>query len=236
MGSRFAVFSSAVLVLLAACTSGTSTTSSPPPASPTEATLPANDAPPAAPIVAAASPGIFGTIGGKPFTAHIALMTARDEPFMRCSTANKPDGQCSTDTDGHAVTISTIMIFERPVTCADVHPVRGQRRGFVPLSPGERVVEIAVDSRWPVPAGSAWNATAGTAANGSDDPISITFKATTGSWNGMPLGNGSVAKGVVRFPNATPSAGVMSIDAASTNPSTAAAGSIRGTVPVAICR
>lgn len=74
------------------------------------------------------------TIDGQPFVAKSALMTAVNTTARSSS-------------DGQSVTVSTIYVFERVVTCAEI--VKLEDRARLTLAENEHGIQLDVLGEWP---------------------------------------------------------------------------------------
>jgi hypothetical protein len=83
-----------------------------------------------------ASPTVSGSINGQPFVARSALMT-------------EVNAKARTAADGKSVTVSTIYVFERAVTCAEIAKVEDRHR--LKLADKEHGIQIDVVGPWPRP-------------------------------------------------------------------------------------
>lgn len=159
-------------------------------------------------------PALAGTIGGRPFIAKSALMTGTNVK-----------GRMNAGNGNFDVSLTTIMIFERPMTCAEL--TRRGSRLEPNLASGEHSIELFFQATWPVFPNSTWK-------TGEPDPArdqlsSITFKRT-GS-NGGVLANGSV-----QFTQAAPEGGALTLQATSMTAAAETAGQVSGGVAFAVCR
>jgi hypothetical protein len=170
------------------------------------------------------APSLVGAIGGRPFVAASALMVVVNRPMRACSTKLTGTGSCSTDTDGFDVSISSLRIYERPLGCADLGDEL--RRREVRLTPGERVIELEIQGRWPLAAGSTWKVD----RDGPPDPRSDYVQSATFRFAGAQTN--ALGYGQVRFGTATPTDGTIVVELTALSPE---AGAVRGTVPFTVC-
>ncbi len=212
------VVSALATMLVAACSTEQQPVAyptAPPPMYPTAA-----EAPPA--------PTLTGTIGGRAFVARSALMVRANTQMRMCSSALTGTGGCSTERDGFDISVSSIRLYERVVTCADLGDEYHRKEARV--HGGEHFVELELQGRWPVYPGSTWRVDATGPRSPTDDHVqNVTFRAG-GS------GSGSLAYGDVRFLETAPDRGVLTLEVRAANPNGALPGSIGGTIPFAVCR
>jgi len=211
--------------------------SAPPPAAPTQpAPLPApRPAEPAVVVVPepigtpspasrapnnVATSADLGMIGGRPFVARSALMIKPNAPFRACSSLLTGTGGCSTDKDGFDIKISTIRIYERVVTCADVD----RRMRDVPLQNGERSIEVRLQGTWPVAPNASFTTSE---QDPRRDHIDSTFK--------HGFSSGAIADGTVRFARAASSDGIVELRLQTKNPKLPTSGSSNGKVAFVVC-
>ncbi|MBX3229060.1 MAG: hypothetical protein KIT84_01880 [Labilithrix sp.] len=179
---------------------------------------------PGAPMQAAPSPQggaapqatLSGTMGGAAFVARSAFLVRPNRPFRKCSSALTGTGECSTDRDGFDVTQSTIKIYERAATCAEASQM-------IPRG-NDRVVEIELQARWPVPPGSSYRTDV---PDPRQDAITASFRQSFSS--------AAIAKGTAQFVHATPADGAVSLDLTTSNPNLPESGSVRGVAPFTVC-
>lgn len=128
---------------------------------------------------------------------------------------------CSTEEHGWDIVTSEIVIFERAVSCEHFN-----RNGYpdFALQPGEHSLRLHLVAPWPVYPGSIWE---------TDDPEPTHDRISAGFWR--TGSNGSVAAGHVRFLEATPDRGVVSVDLTSMAKSPDSMGSVSGSVPFSVC-
>jgi hypothetical protein len=165
-----------------------------------------------------------GTIGGRPFVGRTALMVRTNQPFRKCSSDMTGTGGCSTDKDGFDITISTLRIFERNVTCADLVMQWGKRNAR--LQSGEHSIELQMQALWPVAPGSSWQTDERVATR--DQLSSVSFEAEGNS-------GGAIGKGSVQFQQASREGGVMNVRFTTSNPNLPTSGSVSGTIPFTVC-
>jgi hypothetical protein len=173
---------------------------------------------------AAAVANLNGTIGGRSFVGRTALMVRTNQPFRKCSSAMTGTGGCSTDKDGFDITISTMRIFERNVTCADLVMQYGKRNAR--LSPGEHSIELQMQAAWPVASGSSWKTDERDATRDQLSAVSFEAEGSNG---------GAIGKGTVQFQQATRDNGVVNVRLTTSNPNLETSGSVSGTIPFVVC-
>ncbi len=119
------------------------------------------------------------------------------------------------------VTTSTLRVYQRPMTCA---AAREDDRGPTFLRAGEYMVEVTFPAPWPFQPGMVWDTPA---QGGGLETLRIYF--ITRASNGAHGGPG--ARGRVRVLEASPTGGLLEIEATNkTGP-----GAVRGLVPFTVC-
>jgi len=151
-------------------------------------------------------------------------MVSANRPMRACSSKLTGTGGCSTDTDGFDIQVSSIRIYERVVTCADLGDEL--RRHEVRTHPGERWIEVEVQGRWPLAAGSTWKVD----REGPADPRQDNVQTTTFRIAGAQTS--ALGYGDVRFASATPIDGTLGVELVAMKPE---AGSVKGDVPFDVC-
>ena len=119
----------------------------------------------------------------------------------------------TTEWQGGRVT-ARIHVFERPATCADAEAA----------IPGERTIQIQFGVRWPVMPGSVWVAQVGHDEWARPDSTTIAFMKHGASHVG------SYAGGRIEVESASPTGGVLSVQATRTGQASAS-----GSVHFAVC-
>ncbi len=217
MGMRSALIPCALLIVVAGCGAEAAA------AHPDANTTPVEQAPVTAkkPRVA---PTLRGTVAGRPFTAVSALMVYVNRPMRACSSKLTGTGSCSTDTDGFDIHVSSLHIYERAVSCADLGD--DPRRRELRMMPGERRLELEMQGTWPVARGSTWKVD----REGPPDPRQDYVQTTTFVVAGAQTN--SLGYGEVRFAAATRTEGTLTVALSAL---TAEAGSVLGDVPFTVC-
>jgi hypothetical protein len=100
------------------------------------------------------------------------------------------------------------------------------RRREVRANPGERWIEVLVQGRWPLAAGSTWKVD----QEGPPDPRQDNVQTTTFRIAGAQTS--ALGYGNVRFPSATPVDGTLSAELGALK---AEAGNVKGDVPFTVC-
>jgi hypothetical protein len=138
------------------------------------------------------------SIDGHPFVARSALMTEVNAK-----------AHLAADPDGHEVTVSTIYVFERVVTCGDLAHVGDRHR--LTLADDEHAIQIDVMGAWP-------RSRAVLATSKDVDAAVQTGTSRTD------------VQGTVTILEATPTSGVISLDLQNPYSNDGAHGGVRVTV------
>jgi hypothetical protein len=181
---------------------------------------------------------LHASIGKKPFVARAALVTDINTTRHMsgpCSPSELEETKgrsewfkthpeawhtCSSTVNGPEVLASQIHIFERTVTCDDLHG-----RDFH-VAQNEHAIEIDLTGVWP----PAPHTTLRSHAE-DDDPRSDHVEATFDDYRPSDGNSGYYAFGTVTFVVASPSEGTLAIDLASDSGDATA----HGTVHVKVC-
>ena len=122
----------------------------------------------------------------------------------------------------NGVTTSTLRVYQRPMTCA---AAREDERGPTILRAGEYMVEANFPAPWPFQPGMVWESPP--EGQGQLETLRIFF--ITRASNGAHGGPG--ARGRVRVLEASPTGGLLEIEATGAR----GAGAVRGLVPFTVC-
>ena len=205
-----------VAVILSACAAS----DPPPPVAPVIPIppLPMPVAPPPQPSPRLSVDPLTGKLGGRPFTARSALLVQPNSLTTRCLNDGSNARRCEED-----LPVSYIRVLERDASCADL--VGPGERPDIRQGPNERLIEIVLQARWPVPSGT----TLGTDATMSmprRDHVTSSFKDSFAS--------GAIAKGSARFTTNGPGT-ALTVDLETTNPNLPTSGRVTGTIDLVFC-
>ncbi len=159
--------------------------------------------PPPEPAMDPRPPTLQGTIEQVPYAGRVAIML----PAQKWNSG---------------VTTSTLRVYQRPMSCA---AAREDERGPTVLRAGEYMVDVTFPAPWPFQPGMVWESPP--EGKGGLETLRIYF--ITRASNGAHGGPG--ARGRVRVLEASPTGGLLEIDATGTH----GTGSVRGLVPFTLC-